>query len=453
MFDFLKEIELPFKIPTPHKTVRIAITGLSGSGKTVFLTSLINQLLAADKLPYLKEKIGRSFVARILPPDNVFIRFDYYNKLKAFRSETPQWPKATRSVTKTTLQLEFRSDYRLFENQIINLELIDYPGEWLMDLSMLGLSYKAWSHQMFDLARAPRRYPYARAWLDDLQRRDLYGPSSEEMDPVIHDLYREYLKSLHYNAFSFAQPGRFLEPGDLDNDPILLFAPLPAPQDGKYHPDSLYARFQKRYDAYLKEVVERLYLEHFDTFDTQIVLVDLIKTLQHGYDAFLDMHLAFRHILKSFTYGTNPFFSRFFGLKIDHVIFAATKADFIPPSQYNSYQRLLKEMVGDIKDELLLSHIESEVTIFASVKSTDYVKAKVDGKIVECIRGIVEGEEEPSVHFPGILPQHYKRHHFWREAKFDFPRFLPRPFPPSDKEAVEHIRMDRLIYSLIKDKV
>ncbi len=453
MFDFLKEIELPFKIPTPDKTIRIAVTGLSGSGKTVFLTSLINQLLAGDKLSYMKEKIDRPFVARILPPDNLFIRFDYYSKLKAFREATPHWPKATRSVTKTTLQLEFKSEYRLLENQIVNLELIDYPGEWLMDLSMLGLSYEAWSHQMFDLSRNPKRYPYARSWLDDLEHRDLYGASSRQEDLVVHDLYREYLKKLHYNAFSFVQPGRFLEPGDLEGDPILLFAPLPPPKNRDFHPDSIYARFQRRFDAYLKEVVERLYLEHFQRFDTQIVLVDLIKTLQYGYDAFLDMHLAFRHILKSFTYGTNPFFFKLFGLKIDHVIFAATKADYIPPSQYNSYQRLLKEMIMDIKRELLLSHIESEVTIFSSVKSTDYVKAKVDGKVVECIRGVVEGEQEPSIHFPGILPQHYKRNHFWKEAKFDFPRFSPRPFPPSDNEAVEHIRMDRLIYTLLRRRV
>ncbi len=453
MFDFLKEIELPFKIPTPDKTIRVAVTGFSGSGKTVFLTSLINQLIAADKLPYLHEKIGRSFVARLLPPDNLFVRFDYYGKLHAFRSDDPHWPKATRTVTKTTLQLEFKSAYRFLENQIVNLELIDYPGEWLMDLSMLDLSYRAWSRQMLDLSAAPMRARYAREWRSYLERIDLYGASLEEADEIVHDLYREYLKALHYNAFSFVQPGRFLEPGDMNNDPMLLFAPLPAPPDGMYHPDSLYARFAKRYDTYLKEVVRRLYLEHFQSFDTQIVLVDLIKTLQHGYDAFLDMHQAFRHILKSFSYGTNPFLARLFRTKIDHVIFAATKADYIPPSQYNSYQHLLKEMIRDIKNELLLSHIDSEVTIFSSVKSTDYVKAKVDGKVLECIRGIVEGEREPSVHFPGLLPQHYKRNSFWKEAKFDFPRFKPRPFPPTDKEAVEHIRMDRLIYAMLRRSV
>ena len=90
MLSFIKEIELPFKIPTPDKTIKVAVTGLSRSGKTVFLTSLINQLIANDKLPYLNEKLGRPFVARILPPDSIYVRFDYYSKIKEFRLKEPK---------------------------------------------------------------------------------------------------------------------------------------------------------------------------------------------------------------------------------------------------------------------------------------------------------------------------------------------------------------------------
>lgn len=453
MLDFIKNIELPFKIPTPDKTIKIAITGLSRSGKTVFLTSLINQLIANDKIPYVNEKLGRTFVARLLPPDSVYVRFDYYNKLKALRNPKPKWPKSTKSVSKTTLQLEFKSEYALLENQIINLELIDYPGEWLMDLSMLTLSYEAWSKEMIALSLDEKRATFSQEWLSALEKIELYNNTYKlEDEEELFDLYSEYLKNLYYGGFSFVQPGRFIEPGDMKDDPLLHFCPLPKP-DEEVAPNSIYAHFKARYDLYVQEVVKRLYLEHFEQFDTQIILVDLIKTLNLGENVFDDMHLAFKNILKSFTYGSNNIISKFFNLKIDHVLFAATKADHIPASQHERYKQLLEQMISDMKQELDVKHINTEVTIFSAVKSTQFVKAKIDGTEVDCVRGIVIGENEPSTHFPGILPQDHKDHTFWKEANFNFVSFEPISFPPRDSNAVEHIRMDRLIYSILKDRI
>ncbi len=455
MLSFIKDIELPFKIPTPDSTISVAVTGMSRSGKTVFLTSFINQLLANDKLTYLNEKLQRPFTAKLLPPDSHYSRFDYFSKLRAFRDKNPTWPKATKQVSKTTLQLEFKSEYAFLANQIVNIELVDYPGEWLLDLSMLDLDFAAWSQQMLDLAKEGKRENFSKEWLEMLDELDLYGAyhdSSKDAD--VFDSYCEYLKTLHYHHFSFVQPGRFLEPGDMDGDPLLHFSPLPllVPRE-EVHPNSLYARFEKRYNGYLEEVVKRLYVEHFKYFDTQIILVDLVKTLQHGYDSFTDMHLAFKHILKSFTYGHNNFLTKLFGLKIDHVIFAATKADYIPPPQHNSYKRFLEEMIWDLKNQLDVGHTETEVTIFAAVKCTEYIRAEYKGEILECVKGIVVGEDEASVHYPGVLPKHYKDERFWQNNHFDFPLFKPIVFPRSDSEAVAHIRMDRVIYSILKDRV
>lgn len=453
MLSFIKDIELPFKIPTPDKTVKIAITGLSRSGKTVFLTSLINQLIANDKLPYLNEKLKRPFIARLLPPDSVYVRFDYYSKIKAFRLKEPKWPKATKAVSKTTLQLEIKSEYAFLENQIINIELIDYPGEWLLDLSMLEQDFQEWSAYMIELAEEEKRQPYAKEWFDFLETVDIYGPSTDEhIDEQLHDHYVEYLKNLHYRGFSFVQPGRFLEPGDMQHDPLLCFCPLPAPE-GSVHPDSIYMRFQQRYNQYIEEVVNRLYLEHFQAFDTQIILVDLLKTLEMGYDVFEDMHLSFKNILKSFTYGSNNFLKRFFKPEISQVIFAATKADHLPASQHSRYKALLEEMIWDLKKELDVHHIETEVTVFSAVRSTRDVIAKIDGKEVDCIRGIVEGEHEPSTHFPGLLPKSYHDDTFLKKGDFHLTKFRPISFPPRDTKGVEHIRMDKLLYTILKDHV
>ncbi len=444
--NILKEIKLPLKVPTPTKTIKVAVTGLSRSGKSVFLTSLINQLIANDKLPFLHDKLNRDFVARLLPPSSIYTRFDYYSKLKAFRAKDPKWPKATKSITKTTLELEFKSRYNFLENQIIHLELIDYPGEWLLDLEMLNLSYEKWSTKMISLANEPQRVKEANEYLNMIN--DIQN-SLEVDDEIVHDIYSEYLKSLSYKNFFYLQPGRFLEPSDMHNDPMLIFAPLP--NEAKKSP--IYKRFKTRYNQYVQEIVKRLYLEHFKSFDTQIVLIDLIRALESGYDSFEDIHFSLKNILKSFNYGNNSFISRFFNIKIDHVLFVATKADYLPDSMHNSYKNLLISMIQDIKKELDINHIKTETNIISSVKSTQSVQAKVDGKLIDCIRGVVEGEIEPSTHFVGVLPKEYDDRNFWQKANFKFPKFKPISFPLRDTTAVEHIRMDRLIYSLLKDRV
>jgi len=458
MFSFFKEIDLGFKIPTPSTTIKVAITGLSQSGKSVFITSLINQLLANDKLPYLNEKLNRPFKATLLAPDqnSPYRRFEYYKNLESFRKEPPSWPKPTKEVSKTVLKLEFKSDYALLENQIIYLELIDYPGEWLLDLSMLEFDFKEWSEMTLELAKKSPREQYAQSFFALLESNELYKKSSDKSNEVlISDAYKEYLKSLYYNNLFFIQPGRFLEPGDLGADPILNFAPLPKPKDRvSVEEGSIYENFEKKYNLYLKEVVNKLYLKHFRDFDSQIILVDLIKTLEYGKDSFEDMKLSFRHILKSFTYGKNSFLSKLFGTnKIEHVIFAATKADFIPRNQHNGYKNILEHLIKNLKTELEVQDTRSEVTIISAVKSTKYLNVKHDGEILECIRGIVEGEDEESTFFPGQIPSDIDSEKFWEEHHFEFPKFKPNRFPSNEDEAVEHIRMDRLISSLLENRV
>ena len=110
-------------------------------------------------------------------------------------------------------------------------------------------------------------------------------------------------------------------------------------------------------------------------------------------------------------------------------------------------------MIWDLKKELDVRHIDTEVTVLAAVKSTQDVLAKIDGKEVECIRGVVEEEHEPSTHFPGQLPQSYQDETFLRKGDFHVTRFRPVSFPLRDTKAVEHIRMDKLIYSILKDRV
>ncbi len=447
------DIDIPFKIPRFKEKTRVAVTGLSKSGKSVFLTSLIYQLIADDKIDFVHQKSGKKFNAKLMPPHSFISRFDYYNFVREFRSKNPTWPKSTKSVTQTTIQLTVKSRYRWIENKTVDLELIDYPGEWLLDLDMQGRNFEDWSYHIIELSGQKRREKLSSKWFEKLNAVDIYSQSDESFDEEIVQTYKEYLKACYDKGLSFIQPGRLLQPGDLQNDPLLLFTPLPKPEIlNNFDKNSVYARFKERYNRYVNEVVKRLHLKHFQNFDTQIVLIDLLKTLENSKDSFEDMRYSIKKILENFTYGHNNIISRFFSVKIDRVIFAATKADLIPKDQIQTYKILLENMIFDIKRELNVEHIETEVTILASVKSTKTVYADIKGKKVACVRGVVEGEETPSTHYTGELPKSLNLDTLW-EREFYFPNFKPSRFPLDNSQAPSHIRMDRIIYLILKDKL
>ena len=98
-----------------------------------------------------------------------------------------------------------------------------------------------------------------------------------------------------------------------------------------FAPNTLGALMQERYDVYKREVVARFYEDHFRWFSRQIVLVDVLRALLAGREAFEDQRLALEAILQSFRYGSGSLFSKLIrGPHIDKVLFAATKADHVP---------------------------------------------------------------------------------------------------------------------------
>ena len=62
-----------------HPTLRLGVTGLSRSGKTVFITALVHNLMHGGRLPVFEAMAqGRIARARLEPqPDDAVPRFDY----------------------------------------------------------------------------------------------------------------------------------------------------------------------------------------------------------------------------------------------------------------------------------------------------------------------------------------------------------------------------------------
>ena len=67
---------------------------------------------------------------------------------------------------------------------------------------------------------------------------------------------------------------------------------------------------EERFEVYKREVVARFYEDHFRHYARQIVLVDVLRALLAGRDAFEDTRLALEAILESFRYGHGGIISK-----------------------------------------------------------------------------------------------------------------------------------------------
>ncbi len=439
----LKDLHVD-KLFQREKRVRIAVTGLNRSGKTIFITSLINQLLSGERV----KRLEREFVTRILPID-YGDEFPYRNIVSDLRKSPPKWPQSTSSISRVLLQLEIKSGSSFFPNRIIEVEITDYPGEWLLDLSMFGKNFEKWSEEILREFKSDLGSDF---W-NEIKKQDIYGYSGGK-EEVLIEKYRKYLHALHEKGYSLLQPGRYLQEGNLVGSEIFLFTPLPKPDDfDEVHEESLYKKFQIRYEHYIDTIVTPLALNYFAQFDRQIILVDVIKSLNSGYDSFIDMTKAVKNIIEIYKYGDQSFLRGVLEKKIDRVLFAATKADYIASSQHKKYKMLLETVVEEAKRELSVKGVETKSIILSSVKSTKDKIREYKGRELHCLLGKVAGSEEETVEYTGELPEKFPSRSEWKENMFSFVKFSPTPFPDRDIEAVPHINMDIAIEYLIKDKI
>src|SRR4051812_978902 len=216
--------------------LRLGVTGLSRSGKTVFVTALVNNLLAQARLPGLAVAAeGR--IARTQPdpqPDDAVPRFPYEEHLAALSGPGRHWPESTRRISQLRLRIDFARTSGWNPGPArLDLDIVDYPGEWLLDLTLLDKSYARWSNETIEASRAPARAPLAGAWLAHLDGLEPQGKFDEDVARAAAALFTEYLRAARADAYALSTlpPGRFLMPGDLEGSPALTFAPLPVEDD------------------------------------------------------------------------------------------------------------------------------------------------------------------------------------------------------------------------------
>jgi len=137
--DFASDLVFP--------TVKLGVTGLARSGKTVFITALVHNLISGARLPFFDAAAqGRLLRVYLEPqPDDVIPRFAYERHLADLVGSPPRWPESTRRISQLRLTLEYSST-RFWKRQLgreqLHIDIVDYPGEWLLDLPLLRLNYR-----------------------------------------------------------------------------------------------------------------------------------------------------------------------------------------------------------------------------------------------------------------------------------------------------------------------
>ncbi|OXX25059.1 YcjX family protein [Vibrio sp. V08_P9A1T1] len=439
--------------------VRIAVTGLSRAGKTAFITSLVNQLLHTsthDNLPLFSATRDRRIVgAKRVPQTNLMVpRFAYDEAMSQLHSEPPHWPVPTRDVSEIRLAIKYKPKKRskkLFgHTATLYLDIIDYPGEWLLDLPLLEMTYEQWSEQQFS-ALSELRSSLAEPWLEGLAKLDVTQDANEQKLASLSMLFTEYLHACKNAGLHWVQPGRFVLPGELEGAPVLQFFPCRNPYgEEKPAPNSNYSMLKARYEEYQNKVVKAFYKNYFATFDRQIVLVDCLSPLNDGYDSFLDMRRALEQIMHSFRYGRNGLLKRLFAPKIDKVLFAATKADHVTPEQHPHLVSLLQQMVHPAWQSAAYENIEMSCISMASIQATQAGFIDSGERTIPALQGVTLNGETLTI-FPGDVPKKLPNKEYWQHQGFEFTSFKPRAF--SCDEPCPHIRLDKALEYLIGDKL
>jgi predicted YcjX-like family ATPase len=402
-------------------SLRLGVTGLARAGKTVFITALVHNLIHGGRLPMFEPWRSRRMTgAELRPQLHADVpTFDYRGHVRQL-VDARTWPDSTRAISEMRLSITYESATflgRTLGRGRLALDIVDYPGEWLLDLPLLDKDFRSFSRDSLQRARAPGRGSIAGAWLAHVASTPPTGPADDEAAEAAHRLFTDYLSAARGDghAFSMVPPGRFLMPGDLAGSPAITFAPLDLPAEGSAPSGSLWRLMEQRYEAYKDVVVRPFFRTHFARLDRQAVLVDVLAALNGGPAAVADLEAALAEILACFRPGRSSWLGGVLSRRIDRILFAATKADHLHHTSHDRLEAILSRMISAAAGRASFAGADVDVRAIAAVRATREAMVRRNGDTLPSIIGIpqpgerldgdvYDGDTEIAL-FPGDLPE------------------------------------------------
>jgi len=445
------------------RRICLGVTGFSGSGKSTFLTSFIHQLVhfpnasLAAFSPVLHDRILG--VELHVEDGGESISFDYQAGIQALSSSPPRWPEPTSGMSSMVLEIRYLPKSRLLKLPANNanrlfVEIRDYPGEWLLDLPLLTMSYSDWCYECSAMYSMEPRSSEASEFKQLLDSIDPFEAADELKLRRGSESFIACLHRIRESGLSLIQPGQFLLPGShmAMEDAFFPLLNLPSKTDSRFSPspeNSYYNLMASRYQEYIDGHVMPFYKNSFSRINRQVVLVDLLGTLNRGMAAFEDMKTGLSQVFESFQYGQNSLLGRLFKPRIDKVVFAASKIDQALPEQHDNARKLMATVVYDAYRKARYQQVDTYCEAIASVRASS--TRTRDGK--DYLVGIDQEGAAGMMRHPDIpvcLP-----------GADEWPVFgnwqLHTLSPPEDLgltggRELPHIRLDTVMRELLGDK-
>lgn len=441
--------------------IKLAVTGLSKSGKTAFITSLVYHLTHQankQRLPFFSAvQSGRFIACKQVPQSNLSVpTFAYQQAETALLGGS--WPVSTNRLNTLRLNIKYRPQSgirgRLFDTSTLTLDIIDYPGEWLLDLAMLGQTFSEWSSAQHALLLQTPRSKHARCFVDKVNKFDWLADVNES---ALEDLALEYKALLltfkDQLHLSELQPGRLLMPAELEGAPIIAFFPLPdsvLAQLDKASENSNLVHLKNRFERYQKEVIKPFYHDFYSDFDRQIILVDLLSALSSGPKVLAEQNKVIKELLTHFDYGKSNLLKRLFKPNIDKVLFAANKVDHLSFEHHKDLTLLLNSLVSSAQNELNYHGAVVETMAIASIAATEQRSINDQGAVLNCIYGKRIQDGKWITYLPAQPPMRLLDEAEWPKQGFEFPSFFPLI---NEQKQLSHIRLDHVLEFLLGDKL
>ncbi|MBX3422258.1 MAG: YcjX family protein [Pirellulaceae bacterium] len=436
----------------------IAVVGLYRSGKTVFITSLINHLMhhRRDELKIGDGSIKITFDEE-LPTQNGFARFPY----QVFRyGNNGRWP----TKTKATFQYRctfFRSDWGWIKGE---LSLVDIPGERLSDIAIAKLSFDQWSDRLLQKVFQDSHYRDAAQTYQQLAS-DLSATEESVVASyreLLAKLYRSFRPIISPSTFLLTAEGQFNGTSIMGGDHSSAFCGLsadlqfaPLPQSIRQSNPELSKIFANRYADYRKKLAAPL-VKSLSRCNEMVVLLDVTTLLAantgmyNGNRALLELLFEILSPGKGLLGTSLDLLRMSLGGRIGRrgiskIAMVATKADKVHDSQRDKLVDLARDMSEGIveRQRQRTNNLDCRYFACAAVKSTF---SQANGTL----RGNLLGDDGPVEYAVSGLPSRWPGK--WNQGEFVFPDVAPL-FPENAALAPDHLGMDHIIDFLMKSQV
>lgn len=425
-----------------HQTTRIAVTGIAGGGKTVFMTSLIWQLAEFADADF---NVGRrvEFTGfRELKPRREYGALFPFERFRDYMAKKKAWPAKTTDSSHYTFEIK-RSDRLLFKQRI---HLFDFPGERIADAAIVAFrNYEDWSRHML------------KYWADHSDYQQAIAPYMELLEQPgvsFSDLIQSYKLALgrlilgyhpliSSSTFLLDTKGQQADGSTAEILAATRFAGLP---EAEFCPlpegigsclSGIGREMARNYKTYRQRVALPVFKELAEC-DRLVILVDIPYLLNGGVGRYNDN----RQILLDFI-DTLRFDSRL-GAQImriikiwrkplSHIAYVASKADMVHPDdvQNGRLEGLLRQMTSRTVN--LMSKVQMDWFVCSACHSSRrgiepyHLIAALDYNNPE--------HKEMEFKVPPV-PESWPND--WRAGDFRYPHFYPQTVanvqtPPKQK--------------------